>query len=99
MRTFSSRSHVGLISTPHDRPPVHLWRREVEVRTTAPAHRRRLLVAAMLVALFAALFVARLERGASAEPKTSDIPASCAIGGSSMSVTIPLTVDDKIDPV
>jgi hypothetical protein len=34
-----------------------------------------------------------------AEPVDSNIASSCSIGGSQMAVTVPLTVDDKVDPI
>jgi hypothetical protein len=37
--------------------------------------------------------------GAGAEPVTRDVPAACMLGANRVDVTIPLTVDDKIDPV
>lgn len=36
---------------------------------------------------------------AGAEPVSQDVPASCTIGTSKVDVTIPLTVDDLMDPV
>lgn len=70
-------------------PPMHLGR----------VTRRRTAIAAVgASAILAALGASQLQN-ASAEPIDSSIAAVCTIGGSAIDVTVPLTVDDKIDPV
>lgn len=72
---------------------------ETPTRPTRRITRRRAAVAvAGASALLAAAGVAQLQ-GASAEPVSSDIAATCALGTSTIDVTVPLTVDDKVDPV
>jgi len=72
---------------------------ETPSRTSRRVTRRRATAAAVGVsALLAAFGIAQLQ-GASAEPVNSDIAAACVLGTSSIDVTVPLTVDDKVDPV
>lgn len=70
-------------------PPTHLGR---------VTRRRTAIVAVGASAILAALGASQLQN-ASAEPVDSSIAAVCTIGGSAIDVTVPLTVDDKIDPV
>ena len=74
--------------------------REPTARTTRRLTRRRgaAVAAAGASALLAAAGVVQLQ-GASAEPISNDIAATCVLGTSNIDVTVPLTVDDKVDPV
>ncbi len=72
---------------------------ECSPRPPARRHRRTRAVVAVGASTLVAVVGAVQLQGASAEPIGSDIGAVCAIGGSSLDVTVPVTVDDKIDPV
>lgn len=67
--------------------------------STARALRRRRTVIASTAAGAALIGGSAWFSLAVAEPVQKDIPATCTIGTGTVNVTIPLTVDDKVDPV
>jgi hypothetical protein len=70
---------------------------------TTPQPRRRLprplLAASGASLLLAAGGMAWVQSGAGADPVSTDVAATCTLGGSSTDVTVPMTVDDIVDPV
>lgn len=66
---------------------------------TTPSRRSipRLAASGAGLALLAGAALTQL--GAQADPVSSDIPTTCAIGTGSFDVSVPVTVDDTIDPV
>ncbi len=73
-------------------PSTHLRRpRRSIARTAAVVGGASLLVGAAGAAW--------LENGASADPARTDVAASCSIAGGSTDVTVPMTVDDAVDPI
>ena len=73
--------------------------KEAQIEPTSRTRRRTAAAAAIgASALLAAFGVAQLQ-GASAEPVDTNVAAGCVLGTSTIDVTVPLTVDDKVDPV
>ncbi len=70
---------------------------------TTPQARRRLprplLAASGATLLVAAGGMAWIQSGAGADPVSTDVAATCTLGGSAVDVTVPMTVDDVVDPV
>jgi hypothetical protein len=64
---------------------------------TRPTRRSIVAVAAPMLFVLAAL--AGLQLSASADSAQSDVAASCALGTSSLDVTVPMTVEDVVDPI
>jgi hypothetical protein len=70
-----------------------------EPLTPASRPRRRSIVAVAAPLLFVLAAVAGLQLSASADSVQSDVAATCALGTSSLDVTVPLTVEDVVDPI
>lgn len=65
----------------------------------SPWFRRRTFAVSAAAATFALAGLGSVMLQASAQPVDSQIAAKCALGTGTIDVTIPLTVDDKVDPV
>ena len=61
--------------------------------------KRRTFAVSAVAATFALAGMGSVMLQASAQPVDSSIAAKCALGTGTIDVTIPLTVDDKVDPV
>lgn len=61
--------------------------------------RRPLVAASGATLLVAAGGLAWVQSGAGADPVSTDVAATCAIAGGNSDVTVPMTVDDKVDPI
>src|SRR5690242_3824552 len=70
-------------------------------RRGTPARSRRPLLAAAggATLLLAAGGMAWMQGGAGADPVSTDVAGTCSIAGSSADMTVPMTVDDKVDPI
>ena len=64
-----------------------------------PWFRRRAIAVSAVAAGLAIAGMGTMLQQASAEPVDSKIAATCAMGTGTIDVTVPLTVDDKVDPV
>jgi hypothetical protein len=66
---------------------------------TSNRSRRPLLALGGASLLVAAAGTAWLQGGAGADPVSTDVAATCTLGGSSVDVVVPMTVDDLVDPI
>ena len=64
-----------------------------------PWFKRRTFAVSAVAATFALAGMGSVMLQASAQPVDSKIAAKCALGTGTIDVTVPLTVDDKVDPV
>jgi hypothetical protein len=76
---------------------------EADVNPTTTARPRRvrrpLLAAGGASLLLASGGMAWLQHSAGADPVSTDVAATCAIAGTSAAMTVPMTVDDVVDPI
>ncbi len=101
MRAFSSPPHVGVIGAAHGVAMHPHEEADVNPTTTARPRRvrRPLLAAGGASLLLASGGMAWLQHSAGADPVSTDVAATCAIAGSSAAMTVPMTVDDVVDPI
>jgi hypothetical protein len=76
---------------------------EADVNPTTTARPRRvrrpLLAAGGASLLIASGGMAWLQHSAGADPVSTNVAATCSIAGSSAAMTVPMTVDDVVDPI